>query len=110
MTKLPRLMALALVGAALAGPAAADTAASTPAVLALLRQTAEAGDVRYASADVDLGGDGQTEVVAYLMGSNICGSGGCTAVVLTRTGGNWRVVNSMDVVQLPIRVLTTRSH
>ena len=110
MTKLPHLLALALVGAAGAGPATADPASSSPAVLALLRQQAEAGEVRYAAADVDLNGDGQPEVVAYLMGPNICGSGGCSAVVLVRESGGWRVLTAMDVTQLPIRVLPSRSH
>lgn len=83
----------------------------TPAAVAAIRQSLESSDpARYAAAEVDLNGDGRNEVVAYITGAGMCGSGGCSAVILTPNRSGYRVVTQTSVTQLPIRVLTTRSH
>lgn len=65
---------------------------------------------RYASTFQDLNGDGIPEGIVYLTGSNWCGSGGCTTLVLTRTASSWRIVTKITITQPPIRILRNTSH
>ena len=62
------------------------------------------------SASNDLDGDGLTEEVVYLTDRSYCGSGGCNALVLKRTGQTFRVVMKATVTWPPIRVLPTRTN
>jgi hypothetical protein len=61
-------------------------------------------DARYFDARVDLDGDGQQEVVAYVAGPMVCGTGGCTVYVLTPTADGLRLVSAISVVQPPVRL------
>lgn len=72
----------------------------------------EAGDgaLLYASGDVDLDGDGTNEVLAYVGGPMLCGTGGCNLVVLKRKDGTLNKVSELSVVQLPVGVLDSRTH
>lgn len=47
---------------------------------------------RYLIAFEDLNSDGTEEAIAYLLGPSWCGSGGCTTLVLAKSGQSWRVV------------------
>jgi hypothetical protein len=58
----------------------------------------------------DLNGDGKNEVVVYVMGPGWCGTGGCSALVLSQKGSTYRVVMDASVSRLPISVLPTKSH
>ena len=75
---------------------------------------ADDGALTYAHASVDLNGDGTDEVLAYVMGPMVCGSGGCNLYVLAPDGGNggegWRVVTRTSVTQTPVGVLTTSTN
>jgi hypothetical protein len=64
----------------------------------------------YKSATADLNGDGRLEVFIYATDADSCGSGGCTLFVLSPRGGGYRVVMRSTIVQLPIRVLATKSY
>ena len=68
-----------------------------------------ARDARYAVAFVDLDGDRRDEALVYVMGSHICGSGGCHLFILARRGSGWRVVTDTSVTHRPIRILSTRT-
>lgn len=70
----------------------------------------DASQLLYASAKVDLNGDGTDEVLAYVGGPMMCGSGGCNLVVLKRAGDGYREVGELSVVQLPVGVLKTKTH
>lgn len=61
-------------------------------------------DARYFDASVDLDGDGQQEVVAYVAGPMVCGTGGCTVYVFTPTSDGLRLVSAISVVQPPVRL------
>ena len=61
-------------------------------------------DARYFDAAVDLDGDGRDEVVAYVAGPMVCGTGGCPLFVLTPGPDGYRLVARMSVVQVPVRV------
>jgi len=93
-------------------PDTTPAAAQTPAGLetALRRLNADGGELTYASASVDLNGDGADEALAYVAGPMVCGSGGCSLYVLTRDGAVWRVVTRTTVTQTPIGVLSTSTH
>lgn len=72
--------------------------------------SAEDKTAMYFTAFVDLKGDGRQEAIVYLSGAGWCGSGGCTALVLTPQGSSYRIVTKLTVVQLPIRVLMSKSN
>lgn len=107
-----------------ATPAAATAPAATPpATPPVTSQTppagletalrglhADDGALTYASASVDLNGDGTDEVLAYVMGPMVCGSGGCNLYVLAREGEGWRVVTRTSVTQTPVGVLTSSTN
>jgi hypothetical protein len=67
-------------------------------------------NTRYLSATADLNGDGQPEIIVYLLGSDWCGSGGCTMLILTTQNGVYKVITRTTVTQLPIRLLSTRTN
>ena len=71
----------------------------------LRSEIGETADLRYAFASVDLNSDPAAEVLAYVSGRDVCGSGGCSLYVLTPTGGGWRTVTRTTVTQTPIGVL-----
>lgn len=109
--------------AAPATPSATAAAATTPATppatsqatpagleTALRGLHADDGALTYAHASVDLNGDGSDEVLAYVMGPMVCGSGGCNLYVLSREGESWRVVTRTSVTQTPVGVLTTSTN
>lgn len=65
---------------------------------------------QYIAAFPDLNGDGTPEALVYLIGSEVCGSGGCNLLVLEKSGDSWKIVTRTTVTQLPIRVLSATSH
>lgn len=108
-------MAVLTVFGLLSGlPAFPDT---SPAEIGLLRFIrAYSADLpsgmttSYGRALVDLNGDGKDEVIAYLLGRGWCGSGGCTLLVLEPEGSGYRLVTSVPIAQLPIRILATKTN
>lgn len=70
----------------------------------------ETDELLYARAETDLDGDGTDEVLAYVGGSLMCGTGGCNLVVLKRDGEGYRQVGDLSVVQLPVGVLATKTN
>lgn len=88
---------------------------------------------RVVVARVDLNGDGRQELLAYLMGPNFCGSGGCTLQIFTplpaagpppapsgsRVKGGpsaaaaqpegWTPLQSFSITRLPLILGTTRT-
>ncbi|WP_395393396.1 hypothetical protein WBP07_00330 [Novosphingobium sp. BL-8A] len=134
-TKIVRAAPAALAVAALAlSLAACKKEAAPPEVVATASETSEAtevaemsvedwirtnykdavssdlGTLQYATAEVDLDGDGTPEVLAYLGGPMMCGTGGCNLVVLKRDGTGFRKMGEVSVVQLPVGVLDSKSH
>jgi hypothetical protein len=60
---------------------------------------------RYLAAFRDLNDDGIPEAMAYLIGRQWCGSGGCPLFILQKSNGSWKVVTSTTITNPPIRVL-----
>ena len=65
---------------------------------------------KYLSAFVDLNDDGRQEVIVYLLGSDLCGSGGCTLFVLAPAGPSFKVITETTITHPPIRVLATKTN
>ena len=64
----------------------------------------------YRSATADLNGDGKPEILVYATDPEMCGTGGCNLYVLSRRRDAYRIVMRSTLVQLPIRLLPTKSH
>jgi hypothetical protein len=59
---------------------------------------------------VDLDGDGRPEVLVYLFGSYMCGSGGCNTLVFRRAGGGYKLVADIALTHNPIFVSERRTN
>jgi len=68
------------------------------------------GQILYASGEADLDGDGAPEVLVYVGGPSMCGSGGCNLVVLQRTGQGFDRLGDLSVAQLPVGVFETSTN
>lgn len=68
------------------------------------RPTSRDQYVRYYYNRIDLNDNGKPEVVVYLVGSYSCGSGGCSALIFTPNGQDYRLVSRHTVVNAPILV------
>jgi uncharacterized protein len=66
-------------------------------------------EMRYFDRAVDLDGDGKPELVVYVVGPMVCGSGGCDLLVFTPAGAGYRRVASISVTQVPIRASSAKS-
>lgn len=64
---------------------------------------------RYSIAIADLNGDTSPEGLVYVTGAGWCGSGGCPLYILRRNARRWQLVNSVTLVNLPVRMLMTKS-
>jgi hypothetical protein len=65
---------------------------------------------RYSAAFVHLRDDDSQQVIIYFIGGEWCGSGGCTTLVLVPDGSSFTALTKLTVVQLPIRVLDSKSN
>ena len=63
----------------------------------------DGSEARYGYGRVDLNGDGTEEVLAILMGSIFCGTGGCNLLLLREEDG-YTVINTFPISRLPIIV------
>ena len=66
--------------------------------------------IRFFDADIDLDEDGNPETLVYLMGRPVCGSAGCTLLVLASDNASLRLISRITIVRLPVRILDTESH
>jgi hypothetical protein len=85
-------------------PAAAEPVSDSSVGAAVRAALSGDGDTRYFDARVDLNGDGQQEVVAYVAGPMVCGTGGCKVFVFTPTADGLRLVSDISVAQPPVRL------
>jgi hypothetical protein len=64
----------------------------------------------YFDVSIDLNNDKKQEVIVYLKGTEWCGSGGCTMLILAPEGASYKVLTKVTITNPPIRVLAKRSH
>lgn len=67
-------------------------------------------DTTYIAAFVHLRDNTSQQVIVYLMGQGWCGTGGCSTLILLPKKSSYTILAEMTVVQLPIRVLDSKSH
>ena len=77
----------------------ADLGAAIRAAVAV-----DVGDARYFDSAIDLNGDGLAEVVVYLAGPLVCGTGGCPTFVFAPGPDGYRLVSELSVVRPPVRI------
>ena len=65
--------------------------------------------VRYYYNRVDLNGDGKPEVIAHLVGSYVCGTGGCDTLIFQPAGDGYRLVSNISLTRNPIIVSPHRT-
>ncbi len=66
--------------------------------------------LQYALAEYDLDGDSRSEAIVHVVSRDLCGSGGCVTLVLTRDGPGWRKVARVTVSRTPVAVLHTATN
>jgi hypothetical protein len=66
--------------------------------------------IQYRAGRIDLDGDGTDEVLAYVGGSLVCGSGGCPLLVLKDDGTTFTPIAETSVTRLPVGVLDTTTN
>lgn len=62
------------------------------------------GRISYVHGRTDLDGDGRQEVLVYLMGPYVCGTGGCTLQVFRQEARGYRLITSFPTSRLPVIV------
>ena len=48
--------------------------------------------IQHKAISIDLNDDGVNEVIAYMEGSLVCGSGGCTSYILQKINSDWKII------------------
>jgi len=81
------------------------SSADEKSLKAFLQGSVEDRNTRFTVGLRDLNGDGIPEAIVYLTGSGNCGSGGCDTLILARNGNSWKIVSTISITRLPIRVL-----
>ncbi len=66
------------------------------------------GRISYVHARTDLDGDGRQDVLVYLMGPYVCGTGGCTLQVFRQEARGYRLISSFPTSRLPVIVPEAR--
>lgn len=90
-------------------PAAADAVADRLKAW-VKREYADMELLMLKSGRADLDGDGRNEVLAYVGGPMVCGTGGCNLVVLKDDGKAFAKVGNISVSQMPVGVLESRTN
>jgi hypothetical protein len=81
-------------------------------LLALL-MTSGAGidkSIRVTTVLSDLNNDGVSEVIAYIKGDSMCGSGGCTLFILRAKATGYEAISKLTVTRPPVRILESKSN
>ena len=82
------------------------------AIMRVLPEVGSASEnpVYYYYNRVDLNGDGKPEVLVYIFGAPVCGTGGCTALVFQAEGSEYKLISQITPARNPIVVSQTRTH
>jgi hypothetical protein len=76
----------------------------------VLRTKAEDKETRYIVVLRDLNGDGIPEAIAYMVGNDWCGSGGCNLFILQKSGDSWKIVSNVTITYPPVRIFNDSSN
>jgi tetratricopeptide (TPR) repeat protein len=67
-------------------------------------------NVRYYYNKVDLNEDGNPEIFAYLVGSPVCGTGGCSGAIFKQENGEYRLLSTFSLVNNPVIVSNSKTN
>lgn len=70
----------------------------------------EEDKVRYYYNRIDLNGDEEAETFVYLTGPAVCGTGGCSGLVLERANGGYKVISRFSLVRTPVIISETKTN
>lgn len=79
------------------------------AIVHYLGTDAPSQSVAYFYNRVDLNRDGKLEVLVYLDGQSVCGSGGCTALVFKTQENEYKLISAIALASTPIIVSSQSS-
>lgn len=65
---------------------------------------AEYVDTRYFLKWFDLNEDGRQEAIVYVVGSSVCGTGGCQTLIFQLEGNGMKLMQSIGLTKTPIMV------
>lgn len=68
------------------------------------------GKVRYYYNNVDLNEDGNPEVFVYLVGSPVCGTGGCSGAILKNENGEYTLLSKFTLVNNPVIISNRKTN
>lgn len=100
--------ALALLGLTACASDRSKSVPSATTIAAIMAAEQRPGPFRM--AQVDLNDDGRNEVIIRFDRGDSCGSGGCSAFILTPEGAGQRMVLRATLTRLPFRKLETRTN
>lgn len=92
------------IGLAACGAQALAQAALPDDVVDNVRRAFGAGELRTMSGRADLDGDGNPELLVYVVGPTTCGTGGCPLLVFASAARGWRLVSTIGPSQTPVGV------
>ena len=106
-------MALAVVSLGTVSPGNAESQTGEQSLKTFLQSYLRDGLVedtttKFSAASISLDEKTQMELV-YLSGKDWCGTGGCTAFLLSRGQSSFKIIQKFTLVRLPIRVLCHRT-
>jgi len=87
-----------------------NTLPEDESVKRVLQTKAEDRGTRYIVALRDLNGDGIPEAIAYLIGNDWCGSGGCNLFILQKSGDSWKIISSVTITYPPVWIFKGTSN
>lgn len=67
-------------------------------------------EMRYYYNRVDLNGDKKPEVIVFLFGRVLCGTGGCDALLFRKVKGKYKLITAFEPVRNPIIVSQTKTN
>ena len=91
-------------------PTAAENSGKARAFLQHYLNGSDDKTARYSAAFVELKGNGPKDVIVYFTDQRMCGTGGCSMLILAPEGASYRLVTSVTIAWPAIRVLKTKSH
>lgn len=90
----------------------AERSEALKTIRAALEGTAAEEDtsIRVNTTEVDLNDDGYRDVLAYVHGETLCGTGGCNLFILQAKKGTYELITELTITWPPIRVLESKSN
>ncbi|ARI75694.1 tetratricopeptide repeat protein [Halobacillus mangrovi] len=66
--------------------------------------------IRYFYNKIDLNNDGNPEVFVYLVGSYVCGTGGCSGAIFNQKNGEYQLLSRFSLVRNPVIISSTKTN